>query len=54
MPRNETRSSQLGLISGIRQPQSDMVLVAEPAALFAPEARKGQLYIVAEAEGDVA
>jgi hypothetical protein len=31
-----------------------MVLVAEPVALFAPEARKGQLYIVAEAEGDVA
>src|SRR5262245_35136223 len=54
MPRNETRSSQLGLISGIGRPHSDMVLVAEPAALFAPEARKGQLYIVAEAEGDVA
>jgi serine/threonine protein phosphatase PrpC len=54
MSRNETRSSQLGLISGIRQPQSDMVLVAEPSALFAPEARKGQLYIVAEAEGDLA
>jgi hypothetical protein len=31
-----------------------MVLVAEPAGLFAPEARKGQLYIVAEADQDVA
>jgi hypothetical protein len=31
-----------------------MVLAAEPSALFAPEARKGQLYVVAEAEGDLA
>src|ERR1044071_1938237 len=54
MPRYETRSTQFGLISGIRQPRSDMALVAEPAGLFTPEARKGQLYIIAEAEGDVA
>src|SRR5207244_420926 len=54
MPPFETRSSQLGLVSGIRQTNSDMVLVAEPAGLFAPEARKGQLYIVAEADQDVA
>jgi serine/threonine protein phosphatase PrpC len=54
MPKYEICSRQLGLISGIRQAQSDMALVAEPAALFAPEARKGQLYILAEAEGDVA
>src|SRR6185503_17749220 len=54
MPRNEMRSSQFGLISGIRQPSSDMVLVSEPAGLFAPEARKGQMYIVAETDQDVA
>jgi len=54
MPAFETRSSQFGLVSGIRQTSSDMVLVAEPAGLFAPEARKGQLYIVAEADQDVA
>ena len=54
MPPFETRSSQFGLVSGIRQTNSDMVLVAEPAGLFAPEARKGQLYIVAEADQDVA
>ncbi len=30
MPRFETRSSQFGLISGIQQPHSDMLLVAEP------------------------
>ena len=47
MPPFETRSSQFGLVSGMRQKSSDMVLVAEPAGLFAPEARKGQLYIVA-------
>jgi hypothetical protein len=54
MPLFETRSSQFGLVSGIRQKTSDLVLVAEPAGLFAPEARKGQLYIVAEADQDVA
>src|SRR5687767_5127599 len=29
MPRYETRSCQFGLVSGIRQTSSDMVLVAE-------------------------
>src|SRR5690349_17897264 len=51
---SETRSSQFGLISGIRQPNSDMVLDAAPASIFTPEARKGQLYVVAEADQDVA
>lgn len=50
MPRIETRSSQFGLVSGIRQPISDLITVAEPGALFAPEARKGRLYIVAETD----
>ncbi|HWQ15096.1 MAG TPA: hypothetical protein VNL77_20025, partial [Roseiflexaceae bacterium] len=54
MPRYETRSRQFGLVSGIPQPASDMVLVAEPAGLFTPEARKGRLYIVAETDQDVA
>ncbi|HEX9371665.1 MAG TPA: hypothetical protein VF897_11705, partial [Roseiflexaceae bacterium] len=54
MPPFETRSSQFGLVSGIRQPRSDMVLVAEPSGLFTPEARKGQLYVVVEADQDVA
>jgi len=54
MPPFETRSSQFGLISGIRQPNSDMVLEAAQAGLFTPESRKGQLYIVAEADQDVA
>lgn len=53
MPRYDIRSSQLGLLSGIRQNHTDMVSISEPAALFAPEARKGQLYIIAEAEGDM-
>ena len=54
MPPFETRSGQFGLVSGIQQPHSDLILAAEPSGLFAPEARKGQLYIIAEAEGDVA
>jgi serine/threonine protein phosphatase PrpC len=45
----EIQSGQFGLVSGIQQAKSDMVLAAEPGALFAPEARKGRLYIVAEA-----
>jgi hypothetical protein len=47
------QSSQFGLVSGIQQAQSDMVLATEPSALFAPEARKGRLYIVAETSQDV-
>ncbi len=54
MPRNVTRSSQFGLVSGIPQPRSDLTLVAEPASMFAPEARKGQLYIVTETNHDAA
>lgn len=54
MPPFEAQSSQFGLISGIYQPTSDMVLEAAPAGLFAPEARKGRLYIVAETDQDVA
>jgi hypothetical protein len=46
----ETHTSQFGLVSGIRQPASDLIMVVEPSSLFAPEARKGRLYIVAEAD----
>ncbi len=49
MPRYETRTGLFSLISGIAQPGSDLVLVAAPATLFSPEARKGRLYIFAEA-----
>jgi hypothetical protein len=48
MPRYETRTGLFGLISGIAQPESDLVLAAPPPAIFSPEARKGRLYIVAE------
>lgn len=48
MVNNEPRTSQLGLVSGIQQTTSDMVLQVEPAVLFSPEARKGRLYILAE------
>lgn len=53
MPRYETRSSQFGLLGGLRQTTSDLILVAEPASVFAPEARKGRLYIIAELDRDV-
>lgn len=43
---------QWGLVSGIRQLQSDMVVVHAPRSPFAPEARKGQLLVTVEAEGD--
>lgn len=52
MSRYETRYSQFGLISGVPQPASDMVLVVVPPGLFAPEARKGQLMIVADIPAD--
>ena len=53
MPGNVTRSSPFGLVSGIPQQKSDLTLVATPAGPFAPEARKGQLHIVVEADQDV-
>lgn len=45
--------SQWGLVSGIRQARSDLVTVAAQRSPFAAEARKGQLVLLVEAEGDV-
>jgi hypothetical protein len=44
----EPDSSQLSLVEGERQPTSEALLVVEPASPFAPEARKGRLYLVIE------
>ncbi len=52
MPPFQAQSSQFSLISGIQQPSSDMVLETVPASFFAPEGRKGNLYILVEAEHD--
>ncbi|NTW03604.1 MAG: hypothetical protein HGA19_20415, partial [Oscillochloris sp.] len=48
MQKFETRASQLGLVGGTRQQANDLIMVAEPGSLFAPEARKGTLYILVE------
>jgi hypothetical protein len=50
MDRFEPRSAQVGLVGEIRQERSDLVTVVEPATPFAPEARKGRLYLLVEAE----
>jgi serine/threonine protein phosphatase PrpC len=50
MHRFETRVRQLGLVGGIREPTSDLITVAEPGSPFAPEAGKGTLYILVEAD----
>lgn len=49
MQRVETRTGQLGLVGGIRQERSDLVTLVEPSSPFAPEARKGRLFLVVEA-----
>src|SRR5688572_22778942 len=54
MSKFHTIHSQWGLVSGIRQTASDMVVVNAPRSPFSPESRKGQLFVVVEAEGDVA
>lgn len=54
MSKFHTTISQWGLVSGIRQTHSDMIVVSAPRSPFSPEARKGQLVLVVEAEGDVA
>ncbi|MEI7770589.1 MAG: hypothetical protein WCI67_11395 [Chloroflexales bacterium] len=53
MQRFETRVSQLGLVGGVRQQASDLIMVAAPGSLFAPEAHKGTLYILVEADAEV-
>lgn len=53
MPGNVTRSGSFGLVSGIPQEKSDLTLIVTPANPFAPEARKGQLHVVVEADQDV-
>jgi hypothetical protein len=53
MTRHEVQTGQLGLVNGIQQQRSDMVLVATPPAMFSPESRKGTLYIVTETSQDV-
>jgi hypothetical protein len=52
MPAYQVRTGQLGLVGGIRQQSSDRILAVDPANLFSPEARKGQLYVLVEPEGD--
>lgn len=53
MQRYETSISQLGLVGGIRQQRSDLITVVEPESLFTPEARKGRLFLLVEAEATV-
>ena len=53
MSRIHTSIAQWGLVSGIRQDASDLIVVESPSSRLAPEARKGQLVVVVEAEGDV-
>jgi hypothetical protein len=54
MSKFHTTINQWGLVSGIRQLHSDMIVVSAPRSPFSPEARKGQLVLVVEADGDVA
>ena len=53
MAKLRTSVAQWGLVSGLRQDPSDLIVVVPPPSLFSPEARKGQLVVVVEAEGDV-
>ncbi len=53
MAKLHTFVSQWGLVSGIRQETSDLIEVVDPPSRFTPEARKGQLIVAVEAEGDV-
>jgi serine/threonine protein phosphatase PrpC len=54
MSKFHTTIRQWGLVGGVRQMQSDMIIVGMPRSPFSPEARKGQLILLVEAEGDVA
>jgi serine/threonine protein phosphatase PrpC len=53
MPRYETQTSQVGVSAGSRQTTSDLILLAEPRARFALEARKGRLYVLLETDAEI-
>ena len=48
MARYKLNTYQFGIVSGIRQEISDRISSAMPGNLFAPEARKGQLFVLTE------
>lgn len=52
MTRYKLQTYQFGIVSGIRQDISDRISSAVPGNLFAPEARKGQLFVLTEAVND--
>lgn len=54
MAKLHTSVAQWGLVGGVRQDASDLVLVAPSPSRLSPEARKGKLVVVVEAEGDIA
>ena len=54
MTKYNTAIAQWGLVSGIRQDASDLIVLHPAPSRFSPQARKGQLLLVAEAAGDIA
>ncbi len=50
MQRAEAQTSQFGLVGSIRQERSDLIALVEPASPFAPESRKGRLYLLVEVD----
>ncbi len=52
MERFEVRTEQFGLVDGANQAPAELISAAEGADPLAPEARKGRLYLVVEADGD--
>lgn len=45
---------QWGLVSGVRQVNSDLITISAPPSPFAPQTRKGRLILLVETEGDLA
>ncbi|NJL32928.1 MAG: hypothetical protein HC893_02590, partial [Chloroflexaceae bacterium] len=54
MPKYIASTSQFRLVSGMQQSTSDLILLTEPRSPLSPEARKGRLYILVEADQDIA
>lgn len=52
MERFEVRTEQFSLVDGANQAPAELISAAEGADPLAPEARKGRLYLVVEADGD--
>lgn len=53
MQRLDVSAYQIGIVGGVRHDTSDLIAITDTKSPFAPEARKGRLYVLAEPVADL-